>query len=80
MMIKVKITVRVKRSNHVKNEEFETMVDQNTYTKCTMMNARKEVAEAWRNSMFPGADEVMIMGIRKIQLSNIQSILFNLKI
>ena len=66
MMIKVKITVRVKRSNHVKNEELETMVDQNTYTKCTMMNARKEVAEAWRNSMFPGADEVMIMGIRKI--------------
>jgi hypothetical protein len=42
------------------------MVDQNTYTKCTMMNARKEVAEAWRNSMFPDADEVMIMGIRKI--------------
>lgn len=66
MMFKVKVRVRVKTNNHVKNEEFETMVDQDTYRKCTMSNASKEVAAAWRNSMFPGSDEVMIMGISRI--------------
>ena len=65
-MFKVKVRVRVKTNNHVKNEEFETMVDHDTYSKCTMSNASKVVAEAWRKSMFPGADEVTIMGITKL--------------
>lgn len=66
MMFKVKVQVRVKTNNHVKNEVFETMVDHDTHRKCTMRNESKIIAEAWRKSMFPGADEVMIMGIQKL--------------
>ena len=65
-MFKVKVRVRVKTNNHVKNEEFETMVDQDTHRKCTKGNESKVVAEAWRKSMFPGADEVTIMSIAKL--------------
>ena len=66
MMYKVRVRVRVKTRSNVKNEEFETMVDQDTFRKCTLSNAKKEVEAKWCNTFFPGADEIMIMGISKI--------------
>ena len=65
MMFKAKVRVRVSR-NTVTTEEFETMVDQDTFRKCTMSNAKKEVEAIWKNTFFPGSKEIMIMGITKI--------------
>lgn len=65
MMFKVRVRVRVSRST-VTSEEFETMVDQDTFRKCTMSNAKKEVEAIWKNTFFPGSKDIMIMGITKI--------------
>jgi hypothetical protein len=65
MMFKVRVSVRVTR-NTVKNEIFETMVDQDTFRKCTNSNDKKEVAAIWKNTFFPGAKEIQIMQINKI--------------
>lgn len=64
-MFKVRVRVRVTRST-VTSEEFETMVDQDTFRKCTMSNAKKEVEDIWKNTFFPGSKGIMIMGITKI--------------
>jgi hypothetical protein len=64
-MFKVKVRVRVSR-NTVTTEEFETMVDQDTFRKCTMSNAKKEVEAIWKNTFFPGSKEIQIMQITKV--------------
>jgi hypothetical protein len=64
-MFKVRVSVRVSRST-VRNEEFETMVDQETFRKCTMSGSKKEVEAIWINTFFPGAKAIQIMQITKI--------------
>tara|TARA_B110000977_G_C11060729_1_gene485875 strand:+ start:2245 stop:2442 length:198 start_codon:yes stop_codon:yes gene_type:complete len=65
-MFKVKVRVDVYRRNTSKTETFETMVDDMTYNKLTSTGSRDEVLSSWCNSMFPGADKVMLGQVEKI--------------
>ena len=66
-MFKVKVRVDVIRRGHSKGEEFETMMDWDTFGNCTRSGSGKEAVEAaWCNSMFPGADKVRINSCYKI--------------
>jgi len=66
MMFKVKVRVDVHRRGHSKMEEFETMVDADTFRNCSSSNSKKIVEAAWCNSMFPGADKINILRCVKI--------------
>lgn len=65
-MYKVKVRVSVYRGNYSKSEDFETMVDADTYRNCQGSNTKKLVETAWCNTMFPGATKIEITRIVKI--------------
>ena len=67
MMWKVKVRLDVITRGHSKSEEFETMMDSDTYRNCTSSGKGREAVEAaWCNSMFPGADKIRIKSCVKI--------------
>ena len=53
-MFKVKIRVRVITGNTTRSGEFETMVDNSTWSKLSMSGSRDPILESWR-----GAFELM---------------------
>ena len=65
-MFKVKVRLDVITRGHSKSEEFETMMDSDTYRNCTSDNGKKIVEAAWLNSMFPVADKLRINSCVKI--------------
>lgn len=65
-MFKVKVRVSVHKGNNVKSEDFETMVDSDTYRNCQGSSSKKIVEAAWCNAMFPGATKIDITRIVKI--------------
>ena len=65
-MFKVKIRVDVIRGNTTKQETFETMVDNRTWSDLSSSNSREPILKAWCNSFFPGADSIRLLQRQKL--------------
>lgn len=65
-MFKVKIRVDVIKGNTSRQETFETMVDNRTWSDLSSTGSRDPILKSWCNSFFPGADSIRLVQRQKI--------------